>query len=226
MSTFVLRIIALVAMFMDHLGYRFFYSMPWLRYVGRIAFPLYCFLIAEGLFHTRNRTRYALRLLLLAVISEVPFDLFSSLKVWSLSSQNVFITLLLGLLAAWIVDATWRRMPILSALGVAACAVASYYLKTDYAVYGVCLIVVFYFTRFHKLAQTAGFGLTAAANVIWKLNTGWSKNWTYAQLYGLGALVPILLYNGKPGPKKLQWVFYFFYPAHLLILWAIYKFAR
>lgn len=230
-TAFTLRLLALVTMLLDHIGYRFG-GGAWLRNLGRISFPLYCFLIAEGFLHTRSRSRYALRLLLLALLSEIPYDLFSYNRWWSPASQNVFWTLLLGLLAAWWVEWLCQSgsslRPLRKAGAVAgvlgACAL-SYGLNADYSFYGVLLIVAFAQLQQSRLLQAGAFAGLASVFVAYRTDTG-SRSWAMRQWYGLLVLIPMLLYNGKPGPRKLKWVFYFFYPVHLLLLWGIYRWIR
>lgn len=247
MTAFAIRLLALVTMLIDHLGYRLFPNIGWLRCVGRLSFPLFCFLIAEGFYHTRNRGKYALRLLLLAVVSEIPYNLFLRNRLWYFGGQNVFWTLLLGLLAAWWVwslreDKLWflRRKEegeakadpgmvalqlILLFIGVAMAGDLAFLFNTDYAFYGVALIIMFTLLRDQKIGRIIAFLTLVAAYVWYSLLMG-RGSWSYTQFYGALAAIPIFLYNGKPGPrnKALQWGFYFFYPVHILVLWAIWQY--
>jgi hypothetical protein len=181
-----------------------------MRAIGRIAFPIYCFLLVEGYVHTRDPKKYALRLGIFALISEVPFDLAFESALLETSHQNVFFTLLLGLLAMMGIDygATHGKTAVakmiieLAAAGV--CMGAAELLRTDYAARGVFCIIVLYLYRNTRLIQTAA-GILA---FFW---------WELAAVF---AFIPIYLYNGKRGAGA-RYVFYVFYPAHLLIIYLV-----
>ena len=96
LSAAALHILAMTFMLMDHLWATLLSSQMWLTHVGRLAFPIFAFLAVEGYFHTRSFKRYALRMLLFAVLSEVPFDLMYGGTVFYPVHQNVIWTLLLG----------------------------------------------------------------------------------------------------------------------------------
>lgn len=104
LNGFHLKLIAICTMFIDHLGYTLFPGDLWLRCVGRVAFPIFCFLIAEGCVYTHDRRKYALRLLAFALLSEIPFNLMNSGAVWDSYHQNVLWTLLTGALVCWLID--------------------------------------------------------------------------------------------------------------------------
>lgn len=181
-----------------------------LRQVGRLAFPLYCFLLVEGFCHTRSVRRYAGRLGLFALVSEVPFDLAFFAAGWQPAHQNVYFTLLLGLFALW-----WlRRYPagggfggwLRSLAGLAACAAAAECLHTDYGAAGVVLIALFYLYRSMPMSRSI-----LAATVLYATPAAWL------------ALPLTHWYNGRrgrTGPVAAR-LFYAFYPAHLLLLAAI-----
>ncbi len=99
MSGFLLKLLALVTMLIDHTGHVLFPGVMWMRYIGRLAFPIYCFLLVEGFLHTRDLRKYMGRLAVFAVISEIPFDLAIYGEFFEPAHQNVFITLLFGLMA-------------------------------------------------------------------------------------------------------------------------------
>ena len=140
-----------------------------LRSVGRMAFPIYVFLLTEGFCHTRNRRHYAIRLGVFALISEMPFDLLVYGKLWAPQSQNVFFTLFLGVLMLTLVDwigrntdaalAQYRQMAV-----IVAAALLAWFLRTDYDAAGIMLIaVLFWFRLTPDTACLAGFILMAAA---------------------------------------------------------------
>lgn len=213
MSTFVLKLIAVISMLIDHTGAVLFPEEVWFRIVGRLAFPIFCFLIAEGYTHTRNVKRYAFRLFLFALLSEIPFDLLFFDSWFDISGQNVFFTLFLGLCAVWVADILKSRWPVPAFLCAGLFAAAAQLLCTDYGAFGVALIVAFFLCRDKDFLKTAAFLL---------LNTGDALlNDSMVQLYAAPAVLPILLYNGKPGKYRMKVFFYLFYPCHLLLLYFV-----
>lgn len=221
LNGFHLKLIALCTMFIDHMGYTLFPGVLWLRCIGRVAFPIFCFLVAEGCIYTHDRKKYAARLLVFALLSEIPFNLMNRGTVWDPYHQNVLWTLLFGALVCWLVDwALHKRTPAAFVLTGAA-MVAAYWLlervNTDYGGWGMLLVVMFYGIRrapfgsaVKLVAQTAGLAFFSIA-----LMGGVS-----IELWSLAALAPIWLYNGQRGfsGKAVQYGFYAFYPAHILIL--------
>lgn len=195
----------------------------WMRYIGRMAFPIYCFLLVEGFLHTRNVAKYAGRLAIFAFISEIPFDLALSGRWWDADNSNVFFTLVLGLIAVWTMSyiekfyAFWQEKqwePILGTIliGTAGLVVLAFFgglaemvLFTDYGIGGVVAILILYlFRRSREMA----FALSILALSV--LNSS-------IEILALIMLVPLMKYDGTRG-KKVKYVFYAFYPAHLLIL--------
>ena len=207
-----LKLIACVTMLIDHIGAVFFPGNLWFRIIGRIAFPIYCFLLAEGAHYTKNPTKYALRLLIGLLLAEIPFDLTFYGRI-TFAKQSVMFTLLL----AYLMSLCMKKLPLLGkALMVIPFALAANYLKTDYGAMGVVLCAVFIIGRDlpeSLLFQTAGAFL---------VNLSYFAR-SIIQPYATLAMVPISLYSGKKttGSKWIQRAFYLFYPAHLLILWLI-----
>ena len=242
MTSFALRCIAAAAMLIDHIGYAFYDVLPHpllFRMVGRLSFPIFCFLITEGLYHTRDIRKYLLRLGIFAVISEVPFDWMLSqgraLVGWE--SQNVYWTLLLGLLSIVLFDTfAAQNRRLLSLISVLAAAAGAWLLRADYGAVGVYLIFVFYRFRGQPGPRAVFFSVGVLLGACLALNpdalmlllageidagTFWEfSSWALVSLLQVAALPLIHAYNGAPGPrsKALQWSFYAFYPAHLLVL--------
>lgn len=213
-----LKLIACVTMLIDHIGAVFVPGYS-LRVIGRLAFPIYCFLLAEGMARTRNVKKYGIRLALGAVLSELPFDLlfFGGL---TFARQSVMVTLLLGyLMTLWM-----RAMPKLRMLSVFICAAAAELLGTDYGAMGVLMIALFVLTRERgdRLAiQTLG-----VAALCWLIGgMGWQIGPVYVplQIFGVLAMIPIYFYNGQKSTVSpgVQWGFYLFYPVHLAVLLLI-----
>lgn len=219
MSVFVLKILAILAMLLDHIAAVFlsYGTMPYMlmRGFGRIAFPIFCFLIVEGYFHTRNVKKYMLRLAGFAIISEIPFDLCFNHKFFHWQNQNVFFTLLLGLIAIYAIDEIKKRYStsylktvVLQFTVIILAMIAAWFLNSDYEMLGILIIMAFYVNRGNMIQIAISlFVVTLCLG-----NT--------LQMYSLLALIPVYLYNGKKGPS-MRYVFYVFYPAHLLILYII-----
>lgn len=186
-----------------------------MRLVGRLAFPLFCFLLVEGFLHTRHLFRYAVSLGIFALISEPCFDLALNGTPVDFSSQNVFFTLLLGLLAMYVIRQVEVRLPsvpasaawILKAAVVSAAAAAAWFLKTDYDAYGILCICLMYLFRSHR---GQAFFLGCIPLILL----------SDSQFFSFLGLVPVLAYNGTRG-TSLKYFFYAFYPAHLLVLYLL-----
>ena len=227
-----LKLIACISMLIDHFGVSIVRQLntPWMidlyyvcRIIGRFAFPIYCFLLVEGMRHTRNPGKYILRLAIGILLAELPFDLlFEGGFTWDY--QSVMVTLTLGammLLCMQKTDKKWLK--ILLAVPFAILARLA---KCDYGSGGIVMIAVF--ALFDRLAiQTVALWLvnrellpTAAVRIFGLV--------IRIQLLALLAQIPIGLYNGRKRShsKALQWGFYLFYPVHLLILWMIVMFIR
>lgn len=208
MTTFSLKIIAIIAMLIDHVGALFFTHNMTLRIIGRLTMPIMCFFIGEGYRHTSNVNKYISRLFLFAIISEPFFDYgFAGEIYWY--NQNVFFTLALGLVCIYIYDKNkWAGLLAVCVLGYVADAI-----YCDYGLYGVLLVVSMYALGSTKLGLFAALAITTLMfNPIGSI-----------QSYAIFAIVPLAFYNGKLGPK-MKYLFYIFYPAHLLALGLIFNF--
>lgn len=218
LSGSVLKLIAIVAMLIDHTAVGFsvgaelaLFSLGGstvtlymlLRYIGRIAFPLFVFLLVEGFVHTKSRKRYGMRLFLFALISEIPFNLFVGGSLLY-AKQNVFFTLLLGYLALCALEAYHKKWTVWL---IPVLLVISFFLKADYGYAGFVFILLVYLLRKMPLV-----GAMMSACVL--------------SVASAAAFLPIGLYNGKRGfirMRSMGYLFYAFYPAHLLCI-ALIKF--
>lgn len=219
MSVFALKILAILAMSLDHIAAVFLspINMPYLlmRGFGRIAFPIFCFLIVEGYYHTRDVKKYMIRLAGFALVSEIPFDLCFYQKPFYWQHQNVFFTLALGLITIYAIDEIKKRFStsyiialVLQFAVIILAMTTAWFLSTDYSMLGILIIIAFYVGR-GNIIQIA---ISICIVTLYLGNT--------FQLYSLLALIPIYLYNGKKGPS-MRYVFYVFYPAHMLILYVM-----
>lgn len=215
MNSFALKLLALITMIIDHVGAIFYPQYPVLRIIGRLAFPIYAYLLAEGYAHTKNLKSYGLRLLAFALISEIPFD-YAFFGKLELTHQNIFFTLFLGLLAIWFIDTQNPKNMAVAFIGVILAIMASEYLHTDYGTLGILYII-----SFHMLKNTQGMEklllMTFLLAVLNFLLSGGLQN------YSVLAAVFISLHDGTPGPrgKVLQYAFYAAYPVHLLVLFLL-----
>lgn len=211
----VLKLIACLSMFIDHLGAVCFSGMMGFRIIGRLAFPIYCFLLVEGAVHTHDMKKYILRMGIFALISEVPFDLAFYHRLVYIGHQNVFFTLGLGLLAIWFLEHPIEQLDIpdvlYKLLVIIAAGLIAEFFNTDYGFTGIAVICIFYYLRGQPQLKypIAAILLVAMGGV---------------EVYAVLALIPILLYNGQRGrqTKAMQYGFYIFYPAHLLLIAALY----
>lgn len=219
MSSFALRLLALLTMLIDHAGLALFPQVGAFRCIGRLSFPLYCFLLAQGCRHTRNLRAYARRLLLLACLSEIPFDLLIFGRAACGVEQNVLFSLLLGLMAIVACDALAGK-PLQAALAVAGVMLAAMLARVSYGWLGVALCAGLYKTEGSRAKQALCVALLTGVYVLSLLLSGVERSWVLVSLWAVLAAVPVLLYNGKRGPRTplLTGLFYASYPLHLIAL--------
>ncbi|NLK74517.1 MAG: hypothetical protein GX288_04430 [Clostridiales bacterium] len=218
MNSFILKMIGIITMLLDHIGAVLLQpgTVPYfiLRSIGRLAFPIFAFLIVEGFFHTRDLKKYMTRLGIFALLSEIPFDLAFNNKVLELGYQNIFFTLFLGLILIHFIhqlENKYRTNPtaynIFSALVTLLFCIIAVILGTDYDFKGILIIVAFYLFRESKLWMVVS--LLLILNMIGGIS-----------VLGTLSMVFIGFYNGKKG-KDIKYFFYIFYPLHLLLLFLI-----
>lgn len=204
-----LKLLAASIMVVDHVGAVLFRECELFRIIGRMSFPIFCFLMAEGVSHTRSMKKYMQRLLLAAIVSQ-PFYSLCFSGNFLLGRLNVMFTFLLAGIAIW----GYQRLPAegkwVGVLWMFAMAFLAMSLKTDYGEYGVLLVSLFYLLRERKkmMLLLAGLFQLCLARGI--------------QQYSVMSLIPIAFYNEKRG-RNIKYFFYAFYPAHLF---AIYLLAR
>lgn len=213
MNGLILKIIALTSMIIDHYGAIFQSDVDLYRMIGRIAFPIYCFLLVEGYTHTSDVKKYLKRLFLFAIISEVPFDLAFYGKLDFLH-QNIFFTLALGLLAMYLMDHEEKYKLNKTAIFIGTCLIAMI-LSVDYSFIGIIYILQFHKAR--SLPKSKGLANIALMMFLINLLSPW------IQQFSLLALPLIYFYNGQPGPKNrlIQLLFYGAYPLHLIIFYIL-----
>lgn len=240
----VFKLIAVVTMLVDHIAVgivlswleqpEVFYSPSYSSYVdmyhvmrniGRMAFPIYCFMLVEGYFHTRNLKKYGLRLLQIAIISEIPFDLALRNGQLDISSNNVLWELLLGLIVIAVMDRVLHfsggifdneifKRVIMVAIMFLGMGIA-YVTKLDYRHSGIACISVMYFLYGNtKESRMTGFGLGVLMLTFMS---------SRSELFAAAMLIPMYFYDGNKGSDSLllRKFFYLFYPLHLTIIYLI-----
>lgn len=228
----VLHIMAMGLMLCDHLWGTVMPGNDWLTCLGRIAFPIFAFLVVEGYFHTKNLKKYLLRMLMFAVFSEIPFNLALGGRMIYPIHQNVLWSFLLSLCLIFFNEKAkktgklWKQL-LVGAATVIAGAVLGLVTMVDYHHAGVLTVLVFYFFRGRKWQH-----FLAQLLCLWYINVEMISGFAYEiplfgqtyflvrQGFALLALIPIWLYRGKQGhhSRAFQYFCYGFYPLHLLIL--------
>ena len=237
-SAAALHIIAMTLMLMDHLWATLLPAKEWLTCAGRVAFPIFAFMAVEGYFHTRNFKKYMLRMLLFAVLSEVPFDLMYGGTWFYPVHQNVLWTFLFGLLGIHLMEQVRKKGKIwadllVSVIVVTAGLILGTLCMVEY--YGVGVVTVFVFYFFHGRKWWCFLGQLSA---LYWLNVEVLGGLMYpVQLLGMEfelcqqglallALIPIWLYRGRQGyhSKPFQFICYAIYPVHMQLLVAVLNF--
>lgn len=225
LSGSTLKWIALITMFIDHIGAvlipalyskgigNMYVDWPGIyqicRWIGRVSFPLYCFLLVEGFVHTSNKNKYFYRMLLFAFISEIPFDYAVYGEIWYLSKQNIFFELLLGFMLMQVSDFLLKNIKnqVLQGLSVITLwfggMLAAQVFKADYGLLGILSIGILYLFRTVRELQLLGGAL--------------SFYWEFPAPLGM---IPAYFYNGQRG-RQSKYFFYLFYPLHLALFGLI-----
>lgn len=219
LSGSMLKILALVFMTLDHIGMILFPHIVWLRAVGRLAFPIFAYMIAEGCFYTRSRVRYLLTLLAVAVPCQIVYAVYMQSAY-----QCVLVTFALSVVLIMLYECALARKTVLAWL-VFACAVmgiaggilvlqkvlSAWDFGVDYGAFGVLLPLIIYVGR-NKGQRLLLCAVGLLPICILAVNLQW---WCYA------ALPLLALYNGKRGKYPLKYLFYIYYPLHLAALYGI-----
>ena len=236
----VLHIIAMTLMLMDHLWATLLPAREWLTCAGRVAFPIFAFMAVEGYFHTRSFKKYILRMLLFAVLSEIPFDLMYGGTWFYPVHQNVLWTFLLSLLCVCLMEQvrkkgkTWMYL-LVCVLVVPAGLVLGTLCMVDYYGVGVLTVFVFYFLHGRKwwcflgqLAALYWLNVELLGGLMYPVQLLGMEFELCQQGLALLALIPIWLYRGRQGyhSKPFQYLCYAFYPVHMLLLVVVLNFIN
>lgn len=208
-------------MLIDHTAHVFFPVEVYMRCLGRIAFPIFAFMVAEGFLRTRNVKRYMLRMLIFAVIAQVPYSIMlSDIGVFQI---NVIFTLFFGLASVYAID---KGSPLLSMLAPVAFAMIAEFANFDHGAFGVLMVIAFLYTRNNKLHRNISASvLILLFSLSYMLRYGVNYYGWVIILFYLLPLPIINLYNKKKGISNVfsRWFFYFFYPLHIAALVIIDK---
>ena len=219
MSIFIIKIIACFTMVLDHVKYAIPETKGWLTiYFGRIAFPLFAFLAAEGYIHTSNLKRYLKRLFIFALISQIPFMLFRTL-VGQWQMLNIMFTLLLGIIAIMAFDKLGKKYYISIPI-IAIIIFMGKYLRVDYGWYGVATVFLFYLCRNKKVFRIVTFLLLSLIYYYNKLLINYSVKNIMSYICVNISTIILLFYNGKLG-RKTKYFYYWFYPVHMVVLYIV-----
>ena len=225
-----LKLMAMTLMLLDHM-WATVWDVPWFTMVGRLAFPIFAFQIAEGFYQTSNRKNYIKRMLLFALISEIPFNLMLADSLVYPFHQNVMFTFLIALLLMNRMERARENKWKFVAVSVV-CAGVAFILGlvtfVDYYHYGIFIVLLFYWTRnlkFGWLLQLLGmlYISDAMAGLVYPITLFGQTVEIGQQMFAVLALIPIWMYNGKQGyhSKAVQYLCYGFYPAHMLLLYLL-----
>lgn len=234
LSAGALKLLALISMTMDHFakivilngklyGYQEeYYQMAiatpegqhWLRlahiliFAGRLAFPLFAFLLVEGFVHTSNFWKYLARVFLFALLSEVPYDVAFFNETYNFSNQNILFTFTVGLLVLYGMK-RWRKNQLLKWSSVLLGMAAAEFGHLDYGALAILMIALLYDFRKEKPLRLLCGAVLSGANSM--------------ESYGLGAIafIPIFFYNGERGRFSLKWFFYLYYPLHIAVFFGM-----
>lgn len=230
-TSFALHILAMVLMLCDHAWATVALDQEWLTCIGRIAFPIFAFLLVEGWFHTKSRKKYVLRLLIFALISEIPFNYMVGGGWLYPFHQNVLWTFLIGAGCMALLDWARSRRRVLpwvaAVVGAALGCLVALLGMTDYMHYGVLTVLAFYVFRgqrwWQRLCQ-----FVCLWYINWEMIGGqiylftlFGREWELPQqALALLALIPIWLYRGKQGTynRTIKYLNYAFYPVHMIVL--------
>lgn len=232
-SALTLKLFAMTFMLMDHMWATVVTNVPWLTVIGRMAMPIFAFQIAEGFFRTHDRRRYLLRMLLFALVSEIPFNLMAGGRVFYPIHQNVMFTFLIALLLMSAMERFYAQKIRFLFVSVA-CAAAAWILGivtfVDYYHYGIFMVLLFYWSyRLPRLpamaVQLAGllYICDSMGGLVVPVELFGVTHEVGRQMAAILALIPIWLYSGRKGysSKAVQYACYAFYPVHMLVLYVI-----
>ncbi len=242
MSSFVIKIIAIISMLFDHTNDVFIGHLSVFNLIGRIAFPLFSFQLVVGYTYTHNIKKYISRMFIFALISQIPYSIFIHIYTGTYFELNIFFTLATSLICMYILSS--KNINIyLKLLYISICLIIAYYLKFDYSIFGILYpLFIFVFYPFQEkfgknrfllsentnknsiikllffIAGTLALSIVKYVKLIPLIGASWFIGLV---LFTFIPAIIMIFFNGKKGPS-LKYFFYIFYPAHLLLLELIY----
>ena len=242
MSSFIIKIIAIISMLFDHTNDVFIGHLSVFNLIGRIAFPLFSFQLVVGYTYTHNIKKYISRMFIFALISQIPYSIFIYIYTGTYFELNIFFTLATSLICMYILSS--KNINIyLKLLYISICLIIAYYLKFDYSIFGILYpLFIFVFYPFQEkfgknrfslsentnknsiikllffIAGTLTLSIVKYIKLIPLISTSW---FIELVLFTFIPAIIMIFFNGKKGPS-LKYFFYIFYPAHLLLLELIY----
>lgn len=237
LSSFTLHVLAMILMLCDHLWATLLPGQEWLTCIGRIAFPIFAFMIAEGFYQTSNRKKYLKRMFIFALISEIPFNLIMSSGLINPFHQNVLFTFTLAILFMMLIEKIKNiKNNILKYVLIVIVFFASMLVGmltfVDYYTIGIATVLVFYLfkekTWYNLLIQLLliiWLNVSVMSGYGYELNILGYNIFFAQQGFAVLSLIPIWLYNGNQGyhEKWFKYFCYLFYPCHLLIIYIIWN---
>ena len=215
-----LKIIAMISMLIDHIGVAFFPGVRIFRCLGRLAFPIYAYMIAEGCRYTKNRKRYFGMMAAMAIVFQVVYFVFMNSLY-----QGILVNFALSIAAIFAIDSFIKNKRTINRILTSSIVLlvlfisiilpitlSEYGFSIDYDLYGLCLPILVYFAPNKKW----GLIFISILLTVMSITSG-----VYYQLLSLLTIPLFILYNGERGNKKLKYVFYLFYPIHLVLIYAI-----
>lgn len=229
-----IKIIALVTMLIDHVGYVLYGIVPYwlyfvLRCIGRISFPLFAYFVAEGFYYTKNKIKYFITILIFALISQLPYSLLFN---GSTTMLNVLFTFLLSVVLMFAFDKLWREtfLELKIAFVVIVFAMFTFVsillpllfdITFDYGFYGIMLTFAFYIFKFSKTKQIVSFVVLLIIYTLVNVIGANITFFSFISIFSIFAIPFIILFNGEKGKLNLKYIFYWFYPIHIAILYII-----
>ena len=224
LSSNALKILASIFMLLDHIGLLLFPHIGWLRIIGRLAYPIYAFMISQGCIYTKNKLRYFLQVAGLAVLCQIPYFLYNGSTYMS-----ILVTFSLSILIIYALDYFKKQIfakntskSILGAVLVITAVLVTYIFNrifiVDYGFIGSMVpVLASLFTKPDEKPKNNNLSIAmlTLGLIILSVNIGWIQH------YSLLAVPLLLAYNGKRGRLNLKYYFYIFYPLHLLVLQGI-----
>jgi hypothetical protein len=221
MTTFTIKILAIIFMIIDHIGMFFFPDLMVFRIIGRLSFPLFGWLIANGAYFSKNLSNYFYRLLFFALLSQIPFLLATRILDPQTHALNVFFTLALGLLAIICIKKT--TMHIHWVIITVLVAILAQAINAEYGTFGVIMIVLFYLFfnnwKYLFITEAVLFGINAFLSLLLHQVLGGIG------FFGLFSLGILSFYNRKPGPG-MKYLFYLIYPLQYFIFYLVSKYIK